>query len=82
MPGGPCSTNSATSTDPYVAERTGRACLLRPAPEDELRRIVALAERAWGVDRPKYPGILTRYFQFVQGLAEYRQGRSGPGDRR
>src|SRR5262249_55727687 len=30
-----------TATDPYVAERTARACLLRPASGDELRQAVA-----------------------------------------
>jgi hypothetical protein len=31
--------------NPYFAERTGRACLLRPATGDELRQAVALARR-------------------------------------
>jgi tetratricopeptide (TPR) repeat protein len=62
------------STDPYIAERTGRACLLRPASEADLARIVALAEHAWGSDRSKDPGGY-RHFLFVQGLAEYRLGR-------
>ena len=35
-----------TVTDPTVAERVGRACLLLPAPEDELQQAVALTERA------------------------------------
>ena len=34
------------TTNADVAERTGRACLLLPAPEDELRQAVALTERA------------------------------------
>ncbi|MDB5352407.1 MAG: tetratricopeptide repeat protein [Planctomycetota bacterium] len=63
-----------SATDPLVAERTARACLLLPASEDEMRRIVALGERAWGVDRSKYPGVYP-HFEFVRGLAEYRQGR-------
>jgi serine/threonine-protein kinase len=62
------------STDPYVAERTGRACMLLPATGDELRQAVVLAGRAAAADRsqhaPAYP-----YFLFAQGLAEYRQGR-------
>jgi serine/threonine-protein kinase len=57
---------SATNSD--VAERTGRACLLLPAPEGELQQAVALAERAvaaWDANP---------YFLFALGLARYRQG--------
>src|SRR5262249_33719178 len=62
-----------TTTNPFDAERTARACLLLPATGDELRQAVALAQRAvaerpgdqWG-----HP-----YFQFVRGLAEFRQGQ-------
>jgi serine/threonine-protein kinase len=61
------------TTNPFVAERTGRACLLMPATGDELRQAVALAERALAAERPEdkwaYP-----YFLFARGLAEYRQG--------
>ena len=57
----------------YIAERTSRACLLRPASGEELRRAVALAGRVGAIDRvtaqATYP-----FFQFVRGLAEYRQG--------
>ena len=62
------------TSDPYVAERTSRACLLQPAPADELRQAAALAERAAAVDRSKYQGAYS-FFVFVKGLAEYRQGR-------
>ncbi|VTR91578.1 serine threonine protein kinase : Tetratricopeptide repeat protein,protein kinase family protein OS=Singulisphaera acidiphila (strain ATCC BAA-1392 / DSM 18658 / VKM B-2454 / MOB10) GN=Sinac_4434 PE=3 SV=1: Pkinase: TPR_11: TPR_1 [Gemmata massiliana] len=65
------------TTDPGIAERTARAALLAPAAGPELERAVALAMTAAGVDRGKltweYP-----YYQFVRGLAEYRQGRFGP----
>jgi Flp pilus assembly protein TadD len=61
------------STDPRVAACTARACLLRPASEDDLRRIIALAERAWGADRWKYMADYP-HFQFLRGLAEYRRG--------
>ena len=40
-----------TVTDPAVAERTGRACLLLPASEGELRQAVALTERAAAAGR-------------------------------
>jgi serine/threonine-protein kinase len=51
------------STDPQVAGRTARACLLLPASADELRQAATLAERAVAGDR------------FARGLAEHRQGR-------
>jgi serine/threonine-protein kinase len=62
------------ATDPYVAERTARACLLLPASGDELRQAVTLAERAAAVDRTKYAAVYP-HFLFVRGLADYRQGR-------
>jgi eukaryotic-like serine/threonine-protein kinase len=62
------------ATDPYVAERTARACLLLPATGDELRRAVALAERAAAVEPSKYQWAYPN-FLFARGLAEYRQGR-------
>jgi serine/threonine-protein kinase len=68
-------TRFAASTDPHVAERTGRACLLLPATGDELRQAVALVERAAGADRTKYQAAYAN-FQFAQGLADYRQGGS------
>jgi serine/threonine-protein kinase len=63
-----------TTTVPYLAERVSRACLLLPAAGDELRQAVALAERAASVDRSR-DAALYPHFQFVRGLAEYRQGR-------
>jgi eukaryotic-like serine/threonine-protein kinase len=62
------------TTNPHVMERTARACLLRPATEDELRQAVDLAERAVAVGPSKYQGDYAHVL-FVQGLAEYRQGR-------
>jgi Flp pilus assembly protein TadD len=62
------------STDPQVAGQTAQACLLLPATEDELRRTVALAERAVAGDRSKYRWH-NHHFLVAQGLAEYRQGR-------
>jgi serine/threonine-protein kinase len=62
------------STDPQVAGRTARACLVLPASEEELRQAVALAARAVAGDRAKYPWQHSD-FLFAQGLAEYRQGR-------
>jgi tetratricopeptide (TPR) repeat protein len=62
-----------TTTDPYVAERAGRACLLMPATGDELLRFVALAQRA--VARNPREVSAEPYFEFTRGLSEYRQGK-------
>jgi serine/threonine-protein kinase len=63
-----------SATDPTIAERTGRACLLLPAVEAELQQAVALTERAIAAGRAgrefAYP-----YCLFAEGLARYRQGR-------
>jgi serine/threonine-protein kinase len=61
------------TSNPYVAERAGRACLLRPATGDELRQAVALAERAVAKGSGERGAL--PYFVFVRGLAEYRQGQ-------
>jgi tetratricopeptide (TPR) repeat protein len=62
------------TTDPAVAERVGRACLLLPAAEDELRQAVALTERAVAAGRPGHETAYPFYL-FAEGLARYRQGR-------
>jgi serine/threonine-protein kinase len=61
------------TTNPFDAERTARACLLMPAGGDELRQAISIAERAVAEregDKWGHP-----YFEFVRGLAHYRQGR-------
>jgi tetratricopeptide (TPR) repeat protein len=60
------------TTDPQVAERTGRACLLLPASEDELRQAGTLIDRALA-SQVKQDG-LKPYFRFAKALAEYRAG--------
>ncbi|MBN9522908.1 protein kinase [bacterium] len=62
------------ATDPYVAERTARACLLLPMARNELQQAVALADRTAAVDRTRYAPA-SAHFLFVRGLADYRQGR-------
>jgi serine/threonine-protein kinase len=62
------------STDPHVAERTSRACLLFRLTGDELQTALKLSERATGVDRSKYQSVYP-HFQFLRGLAEFRQGQ-------
>ncbi len=59
------------SNDPSVCERVGRACLLRPAPGDQLQRATALIDRAISLDRAKPTGY-AHYYQFAKALAEYR----------
>jgi serine/threonine-protein kinase len=62
---------SATKSQ-YLAEPIGRACLLLPGTEEELRRAVALIDRAVAA-RKSTPEWIYRYYLFAKGLAEYRQ---------
>jgi serine/threonine-protein kinase len=62
------------STEPSVAEPVGRACLLLPGAEDELRQAAALADRAIAA-KGSAPEWVYCYYLFAKGLAEYRQGR-------
>jgi eukaryotic-like serine/threonine-protein kinase len=61
------------TTDPFIAEPVGRACLLLPGTEDEIRQGAALADRAVAA-RGSTAEWIYRYFLFAKGLAEYRQG--------
>jgi serine/threonine-protein kinase len=58
----------------FHAERTARACLLRPAPGDVLRQAAALARRAAAENQAEAAWAFP-FFKFALGLAEYRQGR-------
>ena len=62
------------TSNPYFAERTGRACLLLPASGDELRQAAALTRRAASSD-PSVHGGAHPWFMFARGLAEYREGK-------
>jgi serine/threonine-protein kinase len=62
------------TTAPAVAEPVGRACLLLPGTEDELRQAAGLTEAAVGA-KSSTPAWIYRYYLFAKGLAEYRQGR-------
>ena len=62
------------TTNPYFAERTGRACLLLPATGDELRQAVALTRRTAASDPSAHGGNYS-WFLFARGLAEYREGK-------
>jgi serine/threonine-protein kinase len=61
--------------DPPIAERVGRACLLLPGTEDELRQASVLIGRAMNADRSKLGNWVDTYFSFAQGLLAYRQCR-------
>jgi serine/threonine-protein kinase len=63
----------ATSNQ-YLAEPIGRACLLLPSDGVELRRAIALADGAVAA-KDRTPDWIFRYFLFAKGLAEYRLGR-------
>jgi serine/threonine-protein kinase len=63
-----------TTGDWIVAERTSLSCMLLPVSGDELRRAVALVDLAVAAGG-KSSTSGNPYLQFVQGLAEYRQGR-------
>src|SRR5262249_33547838 len=60
-------------TDPYVAERTARACLLMPAEGSDLQAAATLAERAVSAKENTDQWIFP-YFLFAHGLPEFREG--------
>jgi serine/threonine-protein kinase len=68
-------TRFAATSDPHVAERVGRACLLLPAPDDELQKAAELIDRAVAADPTTYAPWARPFFLFASGLAEYRRGR-------
>jgi tetratricopeptide (TPR) repeat protein len=67
-------TGGNSISDWTSAERDSLACMLLPESADELRRAVALVDRAVAAG-PKSPHRDSAYLQFVKGLAEYRQGQ-------
>jgi len=60
------------TSNPVVAERMAKDCLFVPPPASDFGSITKLVETAVaaGPNHQFWP-----YFQFVKGLAEYRQGR-------
>jgi serine/threonine-protein kinase len=64
------------TTSPFVAEPVGRACLLLPGTQEELRQAADLADLA-AAAKGSTEAWIYRYFLFAKGLAEYRQGRPG-----
>jgi serine/threonine-protein kinase len=62
------------STDPRIAARTGRACLLLPTSGDELRQATVLIDRAVTAQELRHE-VFKPWRLFAKGLAEYRAGR-------
>jgi serine/threonine-protein kinase len=62
------------TVDTFVAERTGRACLLLPATGDELQQAASLTERAVADNHSDFAWA-RNWFLFAHGLAQYRQGQ-------
>jgi tetratricopeptide (TPR) repeat protein len=59
------------TTDPVIAERIAKVCLLWPSSGVDLKASAALAETAVEVGNSN---SVLAWFQCVKGLAEYRQG--------
>ncbi len=57
--------------DPQIAERVGRACLLRPWTADKEQRATGLIDLALAAP-PAQSGSLRPFFLFAKGLAAYR----------
>jgi len=62
------------TTDPSIAERTGRSCLFLEAIPDELQQATALIDLALNHESPQARGY-RHYYRFAKGLAECRAGR-------
>jgi hypothetical protein len=60
------------TTDPIIAERTVKACLILPNSGVDLGAVARLAETAMAAG-PTHPSF--SFFQFAKGLSEFRQGR-------
>ncbi len=63
------------TSDPTVAERMAKACMILPPRTNDLQMLSSMADVAVaaGSTSGDWP-----YYEFVKGLAEYRQGRFGP----
>src|SRR5262249_42241549 len=68
-----------TTTDPVVAERVAKACLLVEGGDlDRVMRLITTALGGGGAGfevSPSYPLSLLPYAQLVRGMAEYRGGK-------
>jgi tetratricopeptide (TPR) repeat protein len=61
----------SASRDPFLVERTAKACLFMPPADAYREPACGLADRAVALDPHNW---LSRYIQFAKGLAEYRRG--------
>ena len=59
------------TTDPALAERMAKDCLILPPPAASLERLGKMADTAVAAGSGD---TLWPYYEFVKGLAEYRQG--------
>jgi serine/threonine-protein kinase len=62
------------TNDAFIADRVGRACLLLPGSEDEVKKAAALTDRAAAILGPTPPRLYANS-RFALGLAQYRLGR-------
>lgn len=62
-------------TDPFICERTGRACLLTAVSTDQLQRATRLIDRALAEDLTQHPAWTIAYFELAKAFAEYRGGQ-------
>jgi serine/threonine-protein kinase len=62
-----------TTTNGYLAEPVGRACLLLPGPADEMRKAGDLIDRAVAARKTTLDWVYP-YALFARGLADYRHG--------
>src|SRR5207249_2753548 len=60
----------ATTTDPTIAERISKDCLILPPPAVDLPAIARMADTAVAAAATN---SLAPYFEFAKGLADYRQ---------
>jgi hypothetical protein len=60
------------TTDPGIAERMVKDCLILPAPEAEIAALARMADTAIAAG-PNHPAA--SFFKLAKGLSEFRQGR-------
>ncbi len=62
-----------STTDPMIAEKVGRACLMLPGSEEEMRSAAALTNISFSASAT-LDDEYAPYFSFAQALADYRLG--------
>jgi tetratricopeptide (TPR) repeat protein len=61
-------------SDPRVAERVARACLLCPANDQQSLAAAEIIDRCLKADKASMPSWVQLYFRFTKSLAELRHG--------